>query len=121
MAALFTVFLFGAAAFAIVPGLQLRVVDKGKGAPNLASAFNIAAFNVGSAGGAYLGGAALDSGFGLNAVPWVGALVTVVAISLTAFSWSSDRRGRRGDPTVALINGNGLSAGTPEVRRRNDK
>jgi len=94
MAALLTVFLFGAAAFGIVPGLQLRVVDKSKGAPNLASAFNIAAFNVGSAGGACLGGAVIDSGFGLNAVPWVGGLVTAVAISVTAFSWSLDLRTR---------------------------
>jgi DHA1 family inner membrane transport protein len=97
---LLTVFLLGAAAFGIVPGLQLRVVDKSKGAPNLASAFNIAAFNVGSAGGAYLGGVVLDSGFGLNAVPWVGALVTAVAIAVTAFSWSLDLRTRLPVPTA---------------------
>ncbi len=100
IATLLTVFLLGAAAFGIVPGLQLRVVDKSKGAPNLASAFNIAAFNVGSAGGAYLGGVVLDSGFGLNAVPWVGALVTAVAISVTAFSWSLDLRTRLPVPTA---------------------
>jgi DHA1 family inner membrane transport protein len=94
IATLLTVSLLGAAAFAIVPGLQLRVVDKSKGAPNLASAFNIAAFNVGSAGGAYLGGVVVDSGFGLNAVPLVAALVTAVAICVTAFSWSLDFRTR---------------------------
>jgi DHA1 family inner membrane transport protein len=94
IATLLTVFLLGAAAFAIVPGLQLRVVDKSKGAPNLASAFNIAAFNLGSAGGAYLGGVVVDSRFGLNAVPLVAALVTAVAISVTAFSWSLDLRTR---------------------------
>jgi len=94
IATLLTVFLLGAAAFGIVPGLQLRVVDKSKGAPNLASAFNIAAFNVGSAGGAYLGGVVVDSRFGLNAVPLVAALVTAVAISVTAFSWSLDFRTR---------------------------
>ena len=96
VATLVTIFFFGAAAFGIVPGLQLRVVDKAKGAPNLASAFNIAAFNVGSAGGAYLGGVVLDSRLGLNAVPWVGAIVTTVAISLTAFSWSLDLRSKPG-------------------------
>ena len=96
VATLVTIFFFGAAAFGIVPGLQLRVVDKAKGAPNLASAFNIAAFNVGSAGGAYLGGVVLDSRLGLNAVPWVGAVVTTVAISLTAFSWSLDLRSKPG-------------------------
>lgn len=94
VATLLTVFLFGVAAFGIVPGLQLRVVDKAKGAPNLASAFNIAAFNLGSAGGAYLGGLVLDSQLGLNAVPWVGALVAAGSIAVTAFSWSLDRRTR---------------------------
>ncbi len=94
VATLVTVFLFGAAAFGIVPGLQLRVVDKAKGAPNLASTFNIAAFNLGIAGGAYLGGLVLDSQLGLNAVPWVGALVTAAGIAVTAFSWSLDRRTR---------------------------
>jgi MFS transporter, DHA1 family, inner membrane transport protein len=100
IATLLTVFLLGAAAFGIVPGLQLRVVDKSKGAPNLASAFNIAAFNLGSAGGAYLGGVVIDSGLGLNAVPWVGALVAVVAISVTTFSWSLDLRTRLPVPTA---------------------
>ena len=99
IATLLTVFLLGAAAFGIVPGLQLRVVDKSKGAPTLASACNIAAFNVGTAG-AYLGGVVLDSGFGLNAVPCAGALVTVVAIAVTAFSWSLDFRSRLPLPTA---------------------
>jgi MFS transporter, DHA1 family, inner membrane transport protein len=87
-----TVFLFGAAAFGTVPGLQLRVVNKAKGAPSLASAFNIAAFNLGNAGGAYLGGVVLDSSLGLIAVTWVGALVTASGIVVTLFSWFLDRR-----------------------------
>src|ERR1700758_143547 len=68
----------------------------------LASAFNIAAFNVGSAGGAYLGGVVVDSGFGLNAVPLAGAFVTAVAISVTAFSWSLDLRTRSPVRTVPV-------------------
>jgi MFS transporter, DHA1 family, inner membrane transport protein len=100
MGTLLTVLLLGTAAFGIVPGLQLRVVDKSKGAPNLASAFNIAAFNVGSAGGACLGGFVLDSGFGLNAVPCAGALVTAVAIAVTAFSWSLDLPAKSPVPTA---------------------
>ena len=90
-ATLLTVFLFGVAAFGMVPGLQLRVVAKAEGAPNLASAFNIAAFNVGAAGGAYLGGVTLDSKLGLNAVPWVGALMALAAVAATSFSWYLDR------------------------------
>lgn len=91
-----TVFLFGVAAFRIVPCLQLRVVDKAKGAPNLASAFNIASFNLGSAVGAYLGSIVLSSPTGLNAVPWVGGLVAVAGIAVAAFSWSLDNRHRSG-------------------------
>ena len=93
---LVTVFLFGVAAFGIVPCLQLRVVDKAKGAPNLASAFNIASFNLGSAVGAYLGSIVLSSPMGLNAVPWVGGLVAVAGIAVAAFRWSLDNRHRSG-------------------------
>lgn len=92
VAAAVTVFLFGAAAFGTVPPLQLRVVDKAKDAPNIASAFNIAAFNLGNAGGAFLGGLVAASRLGLNAVTWVGALVTVGGIVATAWSGLLDRR-----------------------------
>jgi hypothetical protein len=91
---LVTVFLFGVAAFGIVPCLQLRVVDKAKGAPNLASAFNIASFNLGNAGGAYLGSLVLSSPVELNAVPWGGGLVAAGGITVAAFSWSLDNRDR---------------------------
>jgi DHA1 family inner membrane transport protein len=94
VATLATVFLFGAAAFGTVPGLQLRVVGKAKGAPTLASAFNIAAFNVGNSAGAYLGGVVLDSSLGLSAVTWVGALVTASGIVISLFSWFLDHRPR---------------------------
>ena len=52
-----------------MPGLQSRVVDKARDAPNLASTLNIAGFNLGNAGGAFLGGAVIDQGWGLPAVP----------------------------------------------------
>src|SRR5690606_12308220 len=49
--------LLGVAAFATVPPLQLRVLRHAAGAgQNLASSFNIAAFNLGNAAGAWLGG-----------------------------------------------------------------
>ena len=59
--AIVTIFVWGIAAFATVPPLQTRVVEKAKDAPNLASTLNIGAFNVGNAGGAWLGGAVLDA------------------------------------------------------------
>ncbi|MFX7849513.1 MFS transporter, partial [Acinetobacter baumannii] len=58
--------LFGVAAFATAPPLQMWVLDKAHGAgQSLASSFNIAAFNLGNAIGAWLGGVVIDRGPGL--------------------------------------------------------
>ncbi|CAM5232352.1 hypothetical protein STENM223S_10128 [Streptomyces tendae] len=50
-----TVVLIGALGFATVPPLQKRVLDHAHGAPTLASAVNIGAFNLGNALSAWLG------------------------------------------------------------------
>jgi DHA1 family inner membrane transport protein len=44
---------------------------------------NIGAFNLGNAGGAWLGGAAIAHGLGLDALPWVAAAVSIAALLLT--------------------------------------
>jgi DHA1 family inner membrane transport protein len=72
------VFLLGVSAFATVPPLQMWVLEKAEGAgQSLASSFNIAAFNLGNAGGAWLGGVVIDHGPGLGSVTWAAALVTL--------------------------------------------
>jgi DHA1 family inner membrane transport protein len=87
--------LLGAAAFATVPPLQMWVLEKADGAgQSLASSFNIAAFNLGNAIGAWLGGFVIDHGPGLGAVPWVAALVPLAAAGVAAFAIHSDRRRR---------------------------
>jgi DHA1 family inner membrane transport protein len=58
------ILLWGIASFAIVPPLQMRVMETAPDAPNLASAMNIGAFNLGNAIGAALGGAVIGIGFG---------------------------------------------------------
>ncbi len=85
MLALITVFILGVAAFGTVPGLQLHMLNMAKEAPTLASTLNIAAFNLGNAMGAYIGGVVIDAGIGggLPAVPWVASLVTVIGILFT--------------------------------------
>jgi MFS transporter, DHA1 family, inner membrane transport protein len=94
-AAVVFVALLGAAAFATVPPLQMWVLEKADGAgQSLASSFNIAAFNLGNAIGAWLGGFVIDHGLGLGAVPWVAALVPLAAAVLAAFAIHSDRRRR---------------------------
>ena len=68
------IFLWGIASFAIVPPLQMRVVAEAFEAPNLASAMNVGAFNLGNAIGAALGGGVINAGLGLPAVSLAGAL-----------------------------------------------
>ncbi|WP_322014865.1 MFS transporter [Paraburkholderia sp. J12] len=87
-----TVFVWGIAAFATVPPLQMRVVAKAAAAPNLASTLNIGAFNVGNAMGAWLGGLAIARGVALDALPWVAAAVSLAALLLTWFAARLDAR-----------------------------
>lgn len=98
IAAVVFVGLLGAAAFATVPPLQMWVLEKAQGAgQSLASSFNIAAFNLGNAIGAWLGGQVIDHGPGLGAVPWVAALVPLLALLLALWNQHLDRR----DPRLA--------------------
>jgi DHA1 family inner membrane transport protein len=67
------IFAWGVASFALVPPLQVRVMQAAQEAPNLASAINIGAFNLGNAIGAGLGGGVIALGLGLPAVALAGA------------------------------------------------
>jgi DHA1 family inner membrane transport protein len=85
--------LLGAATFATVAPLQLRVLQKAEGAgQSLASSLNIAAFNLGNAIGAWLGGVVIDHGPGLGAVTWAAALVTVSGLAIAVVSVRLDGR-----------------------------
>ncbi|CAH2403897.1 MFS transporter [Mesorhizobium ventifaucium] len=93
--------LLGAAAFATVAPLQMWVLEKAEGAgQSLASSFNIAAFNLGNAAGAWLGGMVIAHGPGLGAVTWVAALLPLSAL---AVAWLALRLGRPtlGEPASA--------------------
>ncbi|UIK06484.1 MFS transporter [Neorhizobium galegae] len=85
--------LFGAAAFATVSPLQIWVLQKAEGAgQGLASSFNIAAFNLGNAIGAWLGGAVIDHGPGLGSVTLIAGLVPLAALAVALFAIRLDRR-----------------------------
>lgn len=94
--ALPTLAALGFLSFANVPGLQIYVVELAKkarpGAVDVASALNIAAFNLGIAIGAWVGGLVVASPLGLGATPWVGAILVVAALGLTMWSGMLDRR-----------------------------
>ena len=84
--------LLGVASFATVSPLQMRVLQKAAGAgQNLASSFNIAAFNLGNALGAWLGGVVIAHGPGLGAVTWVASLVTLCGLLVAWWSAWLDR------------------------------
>jgi len=90
--AVVTVFAFGIAGYAAMPGLQVRVLQKAGGAPTLSATTTASAFNVGNAGGAFLGGAVIDAGLGLGAVNWAGALVAFGGVIVTILAVVLDRR-----------------------------
>ena len=90
--AVFTVMAWGMLSFAPGAALQGRVVDQARQAPNLASTLNQSAFNLGNAGGAWIGGAVLTAGVPYSGLPWVGAAVAVAALGLAALSATLDRR-----------------------------
>ena len=79
------VFLWGIASFALVPPLQVRVMAAAGDAPNLASAMNIGAFNLGNAIGAAVGGAVIAGGLGNPAVSIAGAIASGLGLVLVLF------------------------------------
>lgn len=100
--------LLGVAAFSTAPPLQMWVLNKAHGAgQSLASSFNIAAFNLGNAIGAWLGGAIIDRGPGLGAIPWIAALAPLAGLLLAVVSHRLEQRraaaGSAG-PAVAVCN-----------------
>ncbi|XPF96381.1 MFS transporter [Colwellia sp. RE-S-Sl-9] len=95
VAAVVTILVWGAFAFGNVPGLQVYIVKLAEkytpDAVDVASGLNIAAFNVGIAIGAWGGGIIVEE-HGLMNTPWVGAVVVLIALMLTRFSGSLDRK-----------------------------
>ena len=90
-----TVLVWGAFAFGNVAGLQVYVVQQAghftPRAVDVASGLNIAAFNLGIAGGAWGGGLIVEH-LGLVHTGWIGGIVVLGALALTALSGRLDRR-----------------------------
>ncbi|RWM06333.1 MAG: MFS transporter [Mesorhizobium sp.] len=102
IAAIIAVGLLGAAAFATVAPLQMWVLEKAKGAgQGLASSFNIAAFNLGNAIGAWLGGFVIDHGPGLGTVPLVAGLVPLAALAVVFLAQRLERGRPLGEVAAA--------------------
>ncbi|MFM0312438.1 MFS transporter [Paraburkholderia sp. RL17-383-BIF-A] len=80
--ALIGMLVWGAATFAIVPPVQIRVMHAAAEAPGLASSVNVGAFNLGNALGAAAGGAVISAGLGYSAVPIAGAVLAAAGLLL---------------------------------------
>lgn len=80
---------WGAAAFAIVPPVQMRVMEAASEAPGLASSINVGAFNLGNAVGAALGAAVISLDLGYAAIPIAGGLLAASGLALV---WLGNRR-----------------------------
>ncbi|KXF84411.1 MFS transporter [Rhodococcus ruber Chol-4] len=86
-----SLFLMGAFGFATVPGLQMRIMNYASAAPTMASGANIAAFNVGNALGAWLGGLTIAAGLGFTSPIWTGAVVTAAGLVVLRIATTMDR------------------------------
>jgi len=103
VAAVVGLVLMGVFGFATVPGLQMRIMGHATQAPTLASGANIAAFNVGNAFGAWVGGLTITLGLGYAAPLGAGALVTAAGFVALAVATVLERRTTRRDaPTPVL-------------------
>lgn len=86
------VFLIGLIGFVGGPGLQARSVQQAKDAPLLVSTLNQSAFNLGNAGGAWIGATLLTHGASYPMLSLAAAGVTAVGLGLTVLSLRMERR-----------------------------
>jgi DHA1 family inner membrane transport protein len=73
---------WGAATFALVPALQVRVMRAAAEAPGLASSINIGAFNLGNAIGAAVGGAVISLHLGFHTIPIAGGALALIGLAI---------------------------------------
>ncbi len=83
-------FLVGATMFTAIPTIQVRLTKFAPEAPTLVGAMNLAALNLSNAIGAWSGGLAIASGFGILSAAWAGFCLTLAG--LVVFTMTLTRR-----------------------------
>jgi MFS transporter, DHA1 family, inner membrane transport protein len=105
--AIITILFWGAFAFGNVPGLQVYVVKLAEkytpDAVDVASGFNIAAFNIGIALGSWGGGMIVAKSDLMNTT-WVGAIIVIIALLLTRLSGALDKQAGKKVLTTVTTN-----------------
>ncbi|AOM39251.1 MFS transporter [Xenorhabdus hominickii] len=90
------ILLLGMSAFSTIPPLQTWILQSAEGAgQSLASSLNIAAFNLGSAIGAWGAGLMIEYGFGLVSIPIFAALITLSSVVVMFTNGFLDKRNER--------------------------
>lgn len=84
-------FVLGGLAFAIIPGMQVRVMSTASGAATSAVAVNASAFQVAAAFAGWLGGRVIEN-LGLPSIYLVAALLTAAGLAVAVHSHARDRR-----------------------------
>ncbi|MCU1406486.1 MAG: major facilitator superfamily 1 [Glaciihabitans sp.] len=92
VATIVSLVVMGGVGFALVPGLQMRVMKYAGDASTLVSGANIGAFNVGNALGAWLGGVTITAGLGYTSPIWAGSLLSAGGFVLMVVAAMAMRR-----------------------------
>lgn len=90
-------FITGSFSIAIASPIQVLMIQTTKGAEMLGASITQAAFNIGNALGAFLGGLPIAMGYGYNSPELVGVAMSLIG---AGFAWVLIRRNRK--TTVAL-------------------
>lgn len=69
----------------IGPAVQIRLMDVAGKAQTMAAAMNHSAFNFANAAGAFLGGLAINAGYGFASTGWVGVVLSAAGLGM--FFW----------------------------------
>ncbi|AXE88246.1 MFS transporter [Streptomyces sp. Go-475] len=101
---------FSLATFALIPGLQTKVLAEAADAPTLSLTANMSAFGLGAALGSWIGGLLTDSGLGTRGVPLGAAALTASGALLVL----ALRRAARRAPAVLPANDRPLAVSTAE-------
>lgn len=80
---------------AVVPAMQMRLMEVAAEAQSLAASLNHAALNIGNALGAWLGGMAIAAGYGWTSTGWVGALLALAGMAIFGVSMLLEAADRR--------------------------
>jgi DHA1 family inner membrane transport protein len=86
------VFLVGAAAAALSPAIQTRLMDVAGDSQTIAAAVNHSSLNLGNSLGAFLGGAVIAAGWGYIAPAWLGLALCVPGVLCALAGWLITRR-----------------------------